>query len=942
MSRILYGKRWPEDFPFRFYIGSHTVAQTPAIPHLLRDMDGREMVRKLADAGVDALYMYACNGVTWLYPTEVEPGYLHPDLQGRDVFGEVADECAKRKIPFTGAYAGGLSPVIADRLPPDWQHYYPEARADCAKGVCWNTGWGEMLRKQIEEISRRYPMAGVFVDCLCYRGLVCCEGCARRFKEEVGVAPPRTEDLSSPLYKAFKIWVHRDEARYLRELREAVHSHQPEATFINNFHGPGCSEDWYEVADANDYLYYDPGIGFGYSRATVYLGALTSIFRAVSRGKPPFEFLADPIGQGLLSVIPTEPYAAITSMVSAQGGAVGPSTVVDHHGRINDASVSLTKEVSAFARARQPWRAEGEPVRFAGLYVSQESEMFYGGGDQKYLDEFHGAYLMLQQEHLPTDVLTRRDLSRLGEYPVIYLPNAVCMSDEEVEAFRKYVHQGGTLVSSYRTSLGNEWNEHREDFGLKDVLGVSYCKNKIEPDAKQLLQMPLPDGLFETEAWENRNLSLPQAALICQALPGAQVLVNLYDRYRNSPEIPDLYGPHAYMKETPEGPAVVENRYGKGRSIYFAGKIFSAYLFSGIVSLRKLAARWVIQDAVEDGLILRLKAPTSVEMTAWAQPDRDRLLVHLVNYQSAPGRLHLPLSILPDTEEVLPVHDLTLATSFAIDDVLSARLQPAGDELVVHSKDGKAVISIPQVHIHEIVEIVLKPGVYPQYPDSNRDPKYPRYDLRKKVQEWLATKPPEYDPNDDGILSFENWLAAEDFLTNWNFVGPFPCQPGKALETVYGPEEDPSLDATYEGLDGAELTWIDYSGTKRHRVGFIDLFRAVGSNPNMVGYAMCYLKSAQAQEVRFWVGGDDACKILVNNVEHYSDQGSREPDRRPDKAMFEVELAKGNNLVLVKSVGVGHGMGFYLRIENPNSEIICSSSPEGPGREVGSKHTARE
>lgn len=931
MSKTLYGKRWPEDFLCRYYIGDHVVDATPAIPHLLRDMDGREMVRQLADAGVEALYMYAFNATTWLYPTEIDPGYLHPALEGRDVFGEVADECEKRQIAFIGAYSYP-NVVVREVAPPDWQHYYPEARPDCTKGLCWNTGYGDIFRRQIEEIARRYPMAGIFIDMMDHRGLVCCEGCARRFKEEIGVAPPRTEDFRSPLYKVFRLWTYRDEARFGRELREILQSHQPGATFCHNYHILHC-EDLYEVADANDYIFTDPGTGFGFPKGTVWLGGLMALFRAISRGKPPFDILADCIAHGLLSVMPVDSYNAVTSMMAAQGAAVGPGCVVDHYGKLNEASVNLTKEATQFWKARHPWRAEGEPVRFAGLYLSQESHLFYGAGDSKYLDEFHGAYLMLQQEHLPTDVLTRRDLMRLGEYPVIYLPNAVCLSDEEVEAFRKYVHDGGALVSSYRTSLGNEWNEERGDFALSDVLGVTYCQKKIEP--LHALQMPLPEGSFETKAWENRNIVLPQAALVCEALSDANILVHLHHRYQKyADNIPDLYTVHAYTKETPLGPAVVENRYGKGRSIYFAGKVFSAYLFSGIVTLRKLAARWIIEDAVSDRLLLRLKAPTSVEMIAWAQPERNRILAHLVNYQSAPGRLHvLPAGgrltpILPDTDEVLPVCDLALETTFASDDLVSAKLRPTGEDLPVQSREGKAVISIPRIHIHDIVEITLRPGVCPKYPDSNQAFDYSRCDLRKKVQEWLATNPPEYDPNDDGTLSFDNWLGAEDFLTNWSFVGPFPGQPGKALDTVYGPEEDSSWEATYEGLEGAPVTWKERSGTQLHKNGFIDMHWVTDNTANTVAYARCFLKSAQAQKVRFWVGGDDAGKVLVNNVEQYSDQGSREPDRRPDKAMFEVQLTKGNNLVLVKSAGIGHGMGFYLRIEKPQFEIVCSSRPD--------------
>ena len=79
---------------------------------------------------------------------------------------------------------------------------------------------------------------------------------------------------------------------------------------------------------------------------------------------------------------------------------------------------------------------------FAGLYISYESHKFEPFREQGQpekdpfatLDDWNGAFLMLQQEHMPTDVLTRRDLNRLAEYPVIFLADAVCMSDAEADA----------------------------------------------------------------------------------------------------------------------------------------------------------------------------------------------------------------------------------------------------------------------------------------------------------------------------------------------------------------------------------------------------------------------------------------------------------------------------------------------------------------------------
>jgi hypothetical protein len=213
---------------------------------------------------------------------------------------------------------------------------------------------------------------------------------------------------------------------------------------------------------------------------------------------------------------------------------------------------------------------------------------------------------------------------------------------------------------------------------------------------------------------------------------------------------------------TPAGPGLVENRFGQGRSIYCSGWIFGAYLHSGIPTLKKLLARWLIAEERENRRLLTLDAPNCIEMTAYAQPERERILVHLVNLQLASGRQGLLRGHARVVEDVLPVHDTTLRTRFASRDIISATLQPAGRELTLREENGRAVIDIPVLQIHDIVEIRLRPGLCPQYPTSDGPRGFERLDLRAKIRQYLATDPPDYDPSDNGTVCFHNWPTEND------------------------------------------------------------------------------------------------------------------------------------------------------------------------------------
>ncbi len=935
MGSSIGGKRWPEDFHSRFFIGMHTVDsdQNTTIPGLLSEMDGREIIRRLADAGVDTVYFYAsCHCGNCFYPTAVPPGRMHSGLKGRDVFGEAADESRRLGLAFVGVYEF-MHLRLADTGPREWKHYYPEAGPTNGRGLCWNTGYGEFVARQIDELAARYPMAGMYVDMLNHPGLVCCAGCARRFREDVGVAPPRRHDEDSLLYKVFWLWAHREEARCLREYRGILQARQPDATMINNTILT-YSEDLYHVAEANDYISHDPGSGFGSGLGPARLGAEMAIYQAMSRGKAPFEILHDPIVLGGLANIPPDPYHAVTSVARSRGAADGyPSAMLGRTGRLPAAGLALARRASEFKVARRPWRAEGEPVRFAGLYLSQETMLFHGqrqfhsGRHQNvYRREFDGAFLMLQQEHLPVDVLTRRDLRRLAEFPVVVLPNALCMSDGEADAFREYVRQGGTLVASYRTSLCDPWERLRPDFALGDVFGVRSLQRTLTPFITLL--MPLPDGLLETEDWEGRIVSLPGPAQLCETRPGARSLVMLHDRYRRDPAKRASCLHNIYPCVEPAGPAVVENRFGRGRCVYFSGSIFEAYLVNGIPALRRLAVRWAMAGEIRDKALIRLDAPASVEMTAWAQPDRSRLLVHLVNYQSAPGRLNLDVEsslALPLVEDVLPVHDLVVHAAVRPGQVRSARLRPAGEALPVEPAGDRVRIRVPRIHIHDIVELELEPGACPVYPDSQRVFEFPDHDLRAAAAEWLRNPPPGYDPKDDGALSFDRWRPAQDYLLHWQAAGPY--MPGSGgLAAVLPPESGPE----------SEVAWLPLAGPEINRNGCVEMCSAIGNRRGVVGYARTYLRTASAQRARFWLGNNDACLVFLNGQPIYRQAAGEQPDNGADRRLFEADLRPGVNTLLVKVEHIGHGMAFFLRIEDPKAPVEAAESADGPWHKAGS------
>jgi hypothetical protein len=716
----LYGRTYPRDFTNRFFIGQHMVDrdQNPALPQMLQACKPRELVGQLADIGCDTLYFYmSCHMGNCYYPTRVPQGRVHSAMGGRDLFGEVADACVQQQIALCAVYEFAHLEYWKDwpRAPQDWKHYtYLDGNLRRTRGLCWNTGYGDFVRAQAEEVFSTYPVHGLYLDMLDHPRLNLCGGCRDRFMALFGVEPPTQDtDTESALFKTYRQWAFRDQARFLDEVRATVRQHVPEATVVTNYHWLRC-DDLDAMRDATDYPTTDPGIGMGYKTMT-HATHTPVVFRTLAEGKAPFDVLYDCVLNGHLEIAPRDPYIAVAAHALANGGYPVPDSMWDRRGGLNPASLGLAREVYAHTRAAAPWVGNWTSLPCAGVYISQETNYFgVGRGDEvrtrngAYWDSFTGALMALHQEHIPVDVLTKRELQRLTQYAVVYLPNAICLSAQEVAVLRDYVEQGGTLVATGRSSLADEWGRPHPNFSLAEVFGVDWTGDVITPYVAVQMHLASPEA-HPLKPWENPSITVNREALVIEARASAHVHATLHDRYRPSrlkTEMNELR--NAFVVDEPAGPAIVENRFGNGRCLYFSPMAFAAYAQRGFPLIRKLATRWLVADE-RRSMSVSLRAPCSVKLTAFERPADAQWILHLVNSQSIPADAYYETAdtrqTLPITTDVLPVHDLELTLRHGAHRLKTVHMPLADTTLEACSEDGETRVRIPKVHLHEIVVV---------------------------------------------------------------------------------------------------------------------------------------------------------------------------------------------------------------------------------------------
>jgi hypothetical protein len=215
------------------------------------------------------------------------------------------------------------------------------------------------------------------------------------------------------------------------------------------------------------------------------------------------------------------------------------------------------------------------------------------------------------------------------------MPNATCLKKSEYDNIRTFVENGGNIISTFESSLHSETGSRLDNFALKDVFGIESPGDIFGPLNWDYLSST-GNQHFSLKEIRNRFLNAPTYGIkvktnskcplcFCKPLPGS---------YAGSPEISDL-------------PFMVENSFGKGKSVYIAGT------FGG--SLKKFhfpEYYQLLQNLVSEfsePVVTLKNAPSSVEITV--RRNEHSIFIYLINFTS---ELRRPI------QEIIPCPDIGL------------------------------------------------------------------------------------------------------------------------------------------------------------------------------------------------------------------------------------------------------------------------------------------
>ncbi len=166
----------------------------------------------------------------------------------------------------------------------------------------------------------------------------------------------------------------------------------------------------------------------------------------------------------------------------------------------------------------------------------------------------------------------------------------------------------------------------------------------------------------------------------------------------------------------------------------------------------------------------------------------------------------------------------------------------------------------------------------------------------------------------EGLMAAANWASlspARDFVRAWRFS---PTTHQWNATDAFLP------------LDAAALSAIETAAAARplqtSRASFVDFAQALPERTNSVAaYAFRIVRSDRARKVKILAGSDDALRVWLNGALVINALALRPADPDQDSAL--VELAAGENRLLVEVSQADGGWGLYLRIEDERGRKLA-------------------
>ena len=640
----------------------------------------------------------------------------HPGLGKRDLVQEIIDEAKKHRIVYV-PYIPVNADYRARREHPEWAPVDVKGKVltnpNGMPYCCLNSPFRYFMASYLKELADNYDIGGFWFDGMglmaapnyCYCKW-CCDGFKKRYRLDVPV------DIN----KDWRIWVKWIEYRrevvreILSEFAKAGKEAKPGLPVIVGCgvhgwpHGSVTIESECDMV-ANEQLWY-------WGTASV------QYLRAAGRRPPEGYIIAFQYAPSYPLTQPLQEMRARVMTTVANGGLpilylCGSPEIFSH----------INKELSERAK----WLMNTQNVPFCGIVLSENSRDLHDRTEwaEPTLNACYGTLRSLLEEKIPEQFLTDKDLEEdnLDDFAVVILPDVGVISDNAADNLRRYVKKGGGLVATFKTSLCNEFGEIQKNFKLADLFGVHYAgelqeTTEVKPwfgdirdnieipnrqkmkflafDKHKIVNDPIIKEAYATAISVANEFVIPGVSTKCRLVyPDPMLKVELE-------KDAEMVIWEDVQDKGKKWPLIVTHKYGKGRVVYISAELGrqynSEFTWSHIRRMLTNSVRFVIGKKQPP---CGCEAPLHVQMTLFSQPDKKRIILHLLNDPNPKGlppyRLHL---FQRSKEEVVPIYNIKVWLKGHFKRIYTA---PDRKNLKMIRDKGYTFVIVPKIDTHIMV-----------------------------------------------------------------------------------------------------------------------------------------------------------------------------------------------------------------------------------------------
>ena len=671
-------------------------------------------------------------GIVAYYPSKYPLHYRAQFLEGRDLYGEINAVAREEGLAVLARMDSNRATEDFFLEKPEWfcrnNQGNPIQVGDRYTACIFSEYYDEFLTDVLKEIIDRYQPDG-FTDNSwsgMNHGQICyCENCKQNFLDSYGLDLPSAINWDDRVFKKWIKWNY-DRRIHIWDLNNKVaqeHSGNPDCLWLGMISGSPMTESFRfremkGILERSRFIMLDhqhrPSFGFqSNSHAGKLLHGLMGWDKLIPESMPVYQ------GRTPAFRLSSKPVPeAHMWMAEGFAGTIQPWW---HH-------IGAYHEDRRQYRTSEPmmnWHADNDdylinrtPVASVGIVWSHENIDYYGketpeesaiwpheGFVQAMI---HGRipYIPIHADHI------KRDSDKVS---LLVLPNLAAMSDEQIEAVKQFVENGGSLVASGETSLYDEWGDKREGFGLAEILGIRHDggfegNTKISAATWEVydhhsymrLHPSRGESFYGPQIGNEVDLTTDRHGILegfgdTDILPfggrieNIEVTEDACVPLSYIPEFPIFPPEFSWMREHDTGKpiAVVREHFQGGRIVYLPADIDRCFRRDNFPDHGNLLVN-VIRWASNGKIPCSVSGPGLIDCQIYEQ--EGRRILHMVNLTGT-------------TQE--PLHEIISVGPFSVRIRGTGKVRSLVTSAIVESEesDGWVQFDVPSIDLHEVFVI---------------------------------------------------------------------------------------------------------------------------------------------------------------------------------------------------------------------------------------------